>query len=160
MSFTIEKIRPEFDLAICTIIKATGAEFGAIGEGFGPSDLEVSHMSQHYQSVTKSLYLVALIGDKVVGGCGIASFEKSSVTCELRKLFLQPTSRGLGIGKALTKQCLDFAKSQGFERCYLDTCSNMDVAIKLYENIDFKHLAKPLAGTKHNGCDVWMLKQL
>lgn len=159
MSFKIVRIRSEFDLAICTIIKETGAEFGAIGEGFGPSDLEVSQMSQHYQLATKSLYLVALIDNKVVGGCGIAPFETSSVTCELRKLFLQPASRGLGIGKALTQQCLDFAKSQGFERCYLDTCSNMDVAIKLYQNIGFDHLAEPLAGTVHNGCDIWMLKQ-
>jgi putative acetyltransferase len=36
----------------------------------------------------------------------------------------------------------------------------MTSAISLYEKLGFKHLAKPLAGTIHNGCDVWMLSEL
>lgn len=160
MKYIIEDISPEFDDVIGQIIKKIGAEHGAIGDGFGPSDAEVLNMSQHYLKSSKSLYLIAKINGEVVGGCGVAAFNHSDEICELRKLFLLPKSRGLGIGIALTQQCLDFAISQGYTSCYLDTLSNMKPAIALYEKFGFKHLDKPLDGTVHNGCDVWMLKHL
>jgi len=160
MKYQIVTISKQHDQSVCDIIKAVGAEHGAVGEGYGPSDPEVSCMSEHYLDHTASLYLVVLIGGEVVGGCGIASFAGSKKVCELRKLFLLPQSRGLGLGKALTEQCLDYAKLKGYKQCYLDTLSNMQPAIKLYEQLDFKHLTQPLAGTEHSSCDVWMLKEL
>lgn len=160
MTYEIEEIRPEDDEAMCRIIQNIGAEYGAVGDGFGPSDAEVTAMSRHYSRETQSLYLIARIKGQVVGGCGIASFNDSDEVCELRKLFLLPECRGLGVGKALTQECLTFAASQGYTRCYLDTLSNMTSAIALYEKMGFAHLDKPLDGTIHGGCDVWMLKSL
>lgn len=160
MTVLIEPIRPEHDAKICTIIKAVGAEFGAVGEEFGPSDPEVDAMSQHYTLDNKSLYLVATLNGKIVGGCGLAPFNNSEQVCELKKLFLLPESRGLGLGKALSEQCLSFATAQGFSACYLDTLSSMTSAIKLYEKLGFEHLDKALDGTEHGKCDVWMLKPL
>ncbi|WP_114764245.1 GNAT family N-acetyltransferase [Vibrio rhodolitus] len=145
---------------ICNIIKDVGKEFGAIGEGFGPSDAEVEAMSLHYTHENKSLYLVATLDGKVVGGCGLAPFNGSDEVCELKKLFLLPQSRGLGLGKKLTLECLAFAQQQGFSQCYLDTLSSMQSAIALYEKVGFKHLSAPIESTIHGGCDVWMLKQL
>lgn len=158
--YKIGNITSEDDKTICRIIKGVGKEYGAIGEGFGPSDPEVIGMSQHYNDKTRSLYLVATINGKIVGGSGIAAFNGSDKTCELRKLFLLPESRGLGIGKALTLQCLEYAKSKGYTQCYLDTLTSMKSAVSLYEKIGFIHLDKPLDGTIHSGCDVWMLKTL
>lgn len=160
MTYHIEEIRPEYDEVMCRIIQKIGAEYGAVGDGFGPSDAEVSAMSRHYGRETRSLYLVAAVEGKVVGGCGIASFNGSDEVCELRKLFLLPECRGLGVGKALTLKCLEFAASRGYQQCYLDTLSNMVSAIALYEKLGFEHLDKPLDGTIHGGCDVWMLKEL
>ncbi|PKG40515.1 GNAT family N-acetyltransferase [Psychromonas sp. Urea-02u-13] len=160
MDFQITPIGKQYDAIVGDIIKAVGAEHGAIGEGFGPSDLEVTCMSEHYHDCDNSLYLVALIDGKVVGGCGIAQFADDEKVCELRKLFLLPESRGLGLGKTLTESCLTYAKSQGYLQCYLDTLSNMQPAIRLYEGLGFKHLTQPLAETEHSGCDVWMLKAL
>ncbi|WP_300668539.1 GNAT family N-acetyltransferase [Desulfoluna sp.] len=159
MSYTIEESRPEWDAAICRIIKDIGAEYGAVGEGFGPSDAEVAAMSQHYARETKSLYLIARVGDEVVGGGGVASFQGSDEVCELRKLFLLPESRGLGIGKDLAQRCLAFAELAGYRSCYLDTLAGMAGAIALYEKLGFRHLERPLDGTLHGGCDVWMLKE-
>lgn len=160
MSFTIHEIRPQHDVHVCEIIKIVGKEFGAIGEGFGPSDPEVEAMSQHYKHENASLYLVASMHGKVVGGGGIAPFNGSLDICELRKLFLLPESRGLGIGKNILQECLDYAKSKGYKKCYLDSIVNMKSAIALYESFGFQHLERALEGTIHNGCDVWMLKEL
>ncbi len=160
MNIRIEEITSQFDSEICEIIRMVGQEFGAIGEGFGPSDSEVMNMSRYYRLDSKSRYFIAIVDDKVVGGGGIAAFNKSSNVCELRKLFLLSGSRGLGIGAALVNRCLDFAKFAEYKECYLDTLKSMDAAIALYKKVGFKCLEQPLPGTIHNGCDVWMLKQL
>ncbi|MPY25727.1 GNAT family N-acetyltransferase [Shewanella psychropiezotolerans] len=159
MSLKIVEVTPEVDSLVCAIIKRVGEEYGAVGEGYGPSDAEVENMSQHYSNIN-SLYLVAKLNGKVVGGCGVAPFNKSSDICELKKLFLLKESRGHGLGKSLTIKCLEYAKQQGYQQCYLDTLSNMDSAIRLYEKLGFEHLSESLSGTVHNACDVWMLKTL
>ncbi len=160
MQLEIRPITAQDDSAIKQIIEQVGKEYGAIGDGFGPSDAEVEHMSRHYAPQYKSQYWVALLDGKVVGGSGIAQFANDPKTCELRKLFLLPETRGYGIGKKLTQTCLDFATQQGYHQCYLDTLSSMEGAIKLYLSEGFSRLDKPLDGTLHNGCDVWMLKSL
>lgn len=160
MSYQIQAVSAKQDAMVCQIVKAVGAEYGAVGEGYGPSDPEVEAMSQYYKDSEKSLYLVATVDGEVVGGCGVARFAKNGDVCELRKLFLLPQSRGLGLGKALTEQCLSYAKNKGYKQCYLDTLSNMQSAVALYERLGFDHLTAPLAGTEHSACDVWMLKTL
>lgn len=160
MNYIVQEIKSQHDVKVCEIIKRVGREYGAIGEGFGPSDAEVNTMSQHYKNENASRYLVASIEGHIVGGSGIASFNSSNEICELRKLFLLPESRGLGIGKKLTEDCLEYAKSKGYKKCYLDTLTSMKSAIALYEKLGFQYLDKPLEGTIHNSCDVWMLKAL
>ncbi len=160
MSYHISEIKPADNEIISAIIKSVGIEHGAIGDGFGPSDPEVQCMSRHYKQHNHSRYFVVTIDGRVVGGGGIAPFNGSSETCELRKLFLLPESRGLGIGKALTEKCLAYAQSEGYLHCYLDTLSTMKAAVQLYEKTGFVHLSQPLAGTIHGGCDIWMIKEL
>ncbi|MEC6814225.1 GNAT family N-acetyltransferase [Photobacterium toruni] len=160
MNINVMAITSDFDKELCNIIKQVGAEFGAVGEGFGPSDTEVLNMSHFYHDGTNSLYLVALVDGQLIGGCGIAPFNNSKTICELKKLFLLPSGRQLGLGKKLSLQCLEYAKTKGFKECYLDTLSSMQSAINLYEGLGFTHLEMPLMGTLHSGCDIWMLKQL
>ncbi len=160
MDYAVEEIKPKHDAKVGQIIQQVGAEFGAVGEGFGPSDPEVSAMSAHYMEATSSQYLVATVNGEIVGGSGVAGFNGSTEICELRKLFLLPKARGLGLGKSLTEKCLAFARAQGYKKCYLDTLKSMTAAVALYEKLGFTHLQQPLAGTIHTACDVWMIKEL
>ena len=156
----VRNIHANDDDQVAKIIKQVGQEFGAVGDGFGPGDAEVEAMSQYYLTDTGSLYLVAIVDGVVVGGGGVAAFDGSRDVCELRKLFILPGGRGLGLGRRITKTCLAFARTWGYSQCYLDTLANMTAAIALYKSVGFHHLDQPLDGTIHNGCDVWMLKQL
>lgn len=160
MQLEIRKITPQDDPQIRDIIQSVGLEYGAVGEGYGPSDEEVSAISQHYIQRTNSCYFIAWQDEQIVGGCGIAAFSGSTHMCELKKLFLLPKSRRLGIGRALTETCLDYAIQQGYQQCYLDTLSNMHRAIALYKTLGFQSLAAPLPDSEHTACDVWMLKTL
>ncbi|MDP5291265.1 GNAT family N-acetyltransferase [Oceanimonas sp. CHS3-5] len=159
MRYTIAPITAADDAAICRIIQDVGAEFGAVGEGFGPGDDEVRCMSRHYRPEGRSCYLVARLNGEVVGGAGLAPLGNSRELCELKKLFLLQAARGHGLGQRLVEACLVFAREQGFSACYLDTLSSMTNAIALYEKLGFRHLDGPLMASEHGGCDVWMLKQ-
>jgi putative acetyltransferase len=160
MLFDIQPIQSRHDQVLCRIIKSVGAEFDADGEGFGPSDSEVTCMSRHYHDDNRSLYFVATVDGQVVGGCGIMAFNKNLEVCELRKLFLLPEARGNGIGRALTIRSLAYAKSRAYKQCYLDTLSIMKSARVLYESLGFNYLDSPLDGVEHTACDVWMIKKL
>lgn len=158
MIYKIEEIRPEHDQGICQVIKSVGAEYGAVGDGFGPSDPEVLCMSQHYGK-DSSIYYIASIENHAVGGCGISALNSSDEICELRKLFLLPEYRGQGIGEALARKCLAHAKNRGFITCYLDTLSCMEQAISLYKKLGFQRCDQ-FEDSGHTGCDVGMIKYL
>ncbi len=158
--FSIRKIQPSDDPQIKSIIESVGQEFGAIGEGFGPSDAEVSAMSMNYNASHGSVYYVAETSGQIKGGGGIAPLAFSKDVCELKKLFLLPEARGYGIGKKLTVACLKEAQSFGFKQCYLDTLASMEGAINLYLKLGFKLMDEPHPLSIHSGCDVWMLKEL
>ncbi|WP_163133815.1 GNAT family N-acetyltransferase [Agarivorans sp. Alg241-V36] len=159
LSFIICPIDASHNQAVKQIIQHGGREFGAIGDGFGPSDTEVEAMSLHYNQPQRG-YWVALQNDIVVGCGGIAELDDASKTCELRKLFVNPQCRGQGLGKALAEHCLQEAKRRAYKQCYLDTLSSMHSAIALYQALGFYHLPEPFSASIHSGCDVWMMKAL
>jgi putative acetyltransferase len=158
MDLKIVPLTENNDARVCEIIRKVGAEFGAIGDGFGPSDTEVAQMSRHYQPTDRAIYYIAILDGKIVGCGGIAQFAEHRNICELRKLFLLSEARGQGVGRALCHQALIAAEQFGYQHCYLDTLSNMTAAIALYTSLGFEQLSSPYPGTIHNGCDVWMLK--
>nr|WP_326492014.1 GNAT family N-acetyltransferase [Vibrio maritimus] len=60
---------------------------------------------------------MTLLDGKVVGGCGLTSFNGSPEVCELKKLFILPEGRGHGLGKRMAIACLDYARTQGWLCC-------------------------------------------
>jgi putative acetyltransferase len=117
-------------------------------------------MFEAYQN-QKQAYFVAELGGNIVGGSGIKGLKGSDACiCELQKLYLLPAARGLGIGRALTEKCIEFAIREGYKKCYLETFPNMQSAINLYVKLGFKELDSPLGNTGHGGCDVWMVKNI
>lgn len=164
--YKIRTIQASDDEQVGILIRSVGKEFGAVGQGFGPSDSEVEAMSLHYAE-PKHLFLVITLpsggpdSDETVVGCGgIAPLDPEKGICELKKLFLHPDHRGSGLGKALTQKCLTFANAVGYQHCYLDTLSSMKRAISIYEKFGFEHLDAPIDLSVHSGCDVWMIKAL
>lgn len=158
---TIRSIEAADNASMALIIRQVGAEFGAVGDGFGPADEEVNALSRYYLPQHGALYLVAEHEQwGIIGGGGIAPFAGHQHICELRKLFLAPRARGLKLGYQLAAQCLAFARQYGYRQCYLDTLATMTAAIHLYKQLGFIQQSAPLSGTVHTGCDVWMLKTL
>ena len=158
--FSIRPIRAEDDPRMASIIRTVMPEFGATGCGFAISDPEVDWMSRAY-AAPRSAYFVVERDGVVVGGGGVAPLDGGPEdTCELRKMYFLPEARGLGAGAAMMARCLDAARGFGFARCYLETLTGMDAAMKLYARSGFRRIDAPMGATGHGGCNTFYLLDL
>ncbi len=151
----IRRIRREDDATVREIIIAVMTELEATGEGFGDRDPELTSMSEAY-GVHGAAYFVVEIDGRVVGGGGFGPLAGAKPdVCELRKMYLLPECRGLGIGRRMLKMCLTRARELGYRTCYLETLAQMDRARDLYERFGFLPLEAPMGDTGHIGCNRW-----
>ncbi|WP_242103501.1 GNAT family N-acetyltransferase [Lysobacter sp. M2-1] len=156
----IEPITQADDAQIAAIIRKVMPEFGASGCGFAINDPEVDWMSRAYAG-PRSAYFVLRRDGRVLGGGGVAPLEGGGAdTCELRKMYFLPEARGLGAGAAMMERCLEAARAFGFRRCYLETLTGMDAAMRLYERSGFRRIDGPMGATGHGGCNTFYLRDL
>jgi len=156
----IRTIEPSDNKALAEIVRTSLAEFGANHPGTVYYDETTDHLYQLFQK-QNSIYFVALIDNEVAGGGGIfPSDGLPNDTCELVKMYLKKTARGLGLGKLLIEKCIEFAKATGYKKIYIESMPELKKALGIYEKFGFKYLNGPMGNTGHFGCDVWMLKEL
>jgi putative acetyltransferase len=159
--WAIRPIEPRDDPAIAAIIRQVMPEFGASGCGFAINDPEVDWMSRAYSAPRCAYFVVEDGAARVIGGGGVAPLEGGDAdTCELRKMYFLPEARGRGIGAAMMARCLDAARGAGFRRCYLETLTGMDAAMRLYERSGFARIDGPMGTTGHGGCNTFYLREL
>ncbi|RYO25950.1 hypothetical protein AA0113_g4023 [Alternaria arborescens] len=61
-------------------------------------------------------------------------------TCELKRLYLAPETRGLGLSKPLMEVAISHARKLGYKEMLLDTLRNMTTARKIYEGYGFEEV--------------------
>lgn len=79
--------------------------------------------------------LVAVDGPRVLGVVALRSVSEAD--CEMKRLYVRPAGRGLGLGRLLTTSLIDEARLAGYQRMLLDTLPAMVEAQALYRAMGF-----------------------
>ena len=84
-------------------------------------------------------------------GCVALRAIEPEGCCEMKRLYVSPEGRGLGLGKALVQAILSEAAKLGYREIRLDTLPTMTGALALYRKMGFEPVAAyydtPIAGT-------------
>ena len=159
-NYQIRRIQKKDNAPVARLIRDVMTEFQAVGKGYSIDDREVGDMYSNYRD-KRSCYYVITLDDTVVGCGGIAPLTGGSKgTCELRKMFFLPQTRGLGLGRRLLILLLNEARKRGYKKCYLETLDRMWQANELYKKNGFELLDGPQGKTGHCSCDRWYLLNL
>jgi GNAT superfamily N-acetyltransferase len=87
----------------------------------------------------EAAWIAELSGQRV--GCVIC-VAKDHHTAQLRILLVSPAARGLGIGRRLVGQCVDFARAVGYRRMVLWTNAPLTSAAHIYLAAGFSLIAE------------------
>jgi DNA-binding MarR family transcriptional regulator/N-acetylglutamate synthase-like GNAT family acetyltransferase len=86
---------------------------------------------------------------------------QSKTVSKLRLLLVEPSARGLGIGRRLVEECVRFARQVGYRKMMLWTQSELGAARHLYQEAGFKLVAKQRHkswGRKDLVAETWAMK--
>lgn len=104
-------------------------------QGFGE---ELAALPGSYAPPSGRLLLALQRGD--LAGC-VALRRLTPDVCEMKRLYVRPGFRGLGIGRMLAERIIHEGKVAGYRRVRLDTLPTMISARALYRTMGFHEIA-------------------
>ena len=149
------------DAVLASIIRTSLEQMHLNLPGTAYSDPELDHLSAYYaREPKKRTYFVALDdAGQVVGGVGVAEFAPIPNCAEIQKLYLSNAVRGKGYGKELMRLAETWSREAGYRQLYLETHSNLQIAIKLYQKLGFTEIERPKE-VLHSTMDHFYIKRL
>jgi len=101
--------------------------------------------------------LIAYLDGEAVGCAALHKLEDG--ICEMKRLYVRPSARGLGIGKKLSEQIVSEARLIGCRRMRLDTiATQMPAAVALYRAQGFREIEpyreNPIPGALYMELDL------
>ena len=120
---------------------------------------ELAGLPGEYASPRGGL-LIATVAGEFAGCCALRALDASDYTnaCEMKRLYVRPQYRGLGLGRRLVEATLDHARQADFGCVLLDTLDDMEAARALYDELGFEDIPpyyyNPIAGAHYLKADL------
>ncbi len=134
---------------------ATTLEPSLVQDAFALAfEAEIASLPGDY-AAPRGVVILAWVDDLLAGCCALRPLDDSDHmgAAEMRRLFVRPAFRGLGLGKSLTEGILDYARQQGYDCVLLDTLDSVEVARQLYSDLGFYEIEpfynSPLPGSHY-----------
>lgn len=114
-------------------------------------ELKMDYWGNNLIEFNANVLIVYLDEQPVACGCFKKYNEK---TVELKRMFVLPEARGLGLAQLVIKELEAEAKNQGFEVLILETLYKQIEAINLYQKTGFKIVEnyEPYVGLLNSVC--------
>ena len=157
----LRKITPADDAAIAALIRHSLEKYGLDIPGTAYFDEHLDHLSAYYgqDPEHRAYYILETDGGGVAGGVGVAEFTPIEGCAELQKLYLADNMQGQGLGYGLIKIAETAARRLGYKKLYLETHTNLQAAMHIYEKAGFRKIPQP-EGAVHSTMDRFYLKTL
>ena len=99
--------------------------------------------------------LLAMVNQQVAGCCALRPLDSADDpnAAEMKRLYVRPAYRRLGLGRQLAEAILDAARQCDYSCVLLDTLDEMETARALYEDLGFEEIPpyyhNPLPGAHY-----------
>ncbi|MFH0865575.1 MAG: GNAT family N-acetyltransferase [Bacteroidota bacterium] len=97
-------------------------------------DTELKEIAFQYNKPYGALILIKH-NEQFIGCAGIRCFKQN--VAELKRMFIKPEYRALGLGRKLMHFAIDFSIKTGYKFIRLDTMKTMKTAINIYKACGF-----------------------
>lgn len=108
----------------------------------------------------RGLLLLASVDGAIAGCCALRPLDGCDYpnAAEMKRLYVRPAFRGLGLGRELAEATLDAARLAGYASVLLDTLDEMESARALYAELGFEEIPpyyhNPVAGAHYLKADL------
>jgi ribosomal protein S18 acetylase RimI-like enzyme len=141
-------------------LDATRVIFREYADGLGVDlcfqnfDAELATLPGEYGAPRGALLLATVDGELAgCGACRALSDVDYANACEMKRLYVRPAYRGLGLGRLLAQALMDHGVRAGYSVMLLDTLDDMEAARSLYEALGFEEIPpyyfNPIAGAHY-----------
>jgi len=102
--------------------------------------------------------LLAREGREVLGCGALRPLTASGAgICEMKRLYVRPAGRGLGVGRKIAVRLIERAAALGYAAMVLDTLAHLTSAIRLYQSLGFER-TEPYYDNPLPGVSYWQLE--
>lgn len=146
----IAPARTAVDLAAVVLLFQAYEASLDVDLGYQDFASELASLPGEYAPPSGALLLAENAKGEPVGCVALRSMDKPG-RCEMKRLYVSPAGRGLGLARRLIQALIGEAKRIGYDEMWLDTLPTMLAAQSLYRTAGFKptdpYYETPISGT-------------